>query len=244
MMANAASGGQLRINTVPSVKVNGANVVRADLKASNGGVHVIDQVILPGSDNPAGPGNLAELLTAQGFTTLVDLVVKAGLADTVSNSGPFTIFAPTNEAFAALDPALVQTLVNNPNQLKSVLLYHVVSGEVYSSGLSNNLQATSVEGSKLRVNLYKNHHSGVATVNGARIVKADVKASNGVVHVIDKVILAPGGDIVDILAGDARFSTLVSAVTKAGLVDTLKSAGPFTVFAPTNDAFNKVPSHT
>jgi len=96
----------------------------------------------------------------------------------------------------------------------------------------------------LRVNLYKKAHTGVATVNGARIIKADVKASNGVVHVIDKVILAPDGDIVDILAGDARFSTLVSAVTQAGLVDTLKSAGPFTVFAPTNDAFNKVPSDT
>ncbi|CAL4097996.1 unnamed protein product, partial [Meganyctiphanes norvegica] len=241
MVVDAANGGKLTINTVPSVKINDANVVRADIKASNGVVHVIDQVILPGSE---APGNLAELLTAEGFSTLVDLVVKAGLAETLSNGGPFTVFAPTNEAFAALDPDLVQSLVNNPEQLKSVILYHVVSGEVYSSALSNNLLADSVAGSKLRVNIYQKQNMQIVAVNGAKVLRADVKASNGVVHVIDKVILAPGGDIVGVLSGDARFSTLVSAVAQAGLVDTLKSAGPFTVFAPTNDAFNKVPSAT
>ena len=75
--------------------------------------------------------------------------------------GPFTVFAPTNEAFTALDPSLVQSLVNNPDQLAAVILYHVVSGEVYSKDLSDNLLANSVQGPKLRINLYQKSHSTV-----------------------------------------------------------------------------------
>ncbi|XP_069977589.1 periostin [Penaeus vannamei] len=186
-------------------------------------------------------GNIAEELTKRGFTTLVDLVTKAGLAETLSTQGPFTVFAPTNDAFAALDPNLVSFLVNNPEELKSVLLYHVVSGSFPARSLSNDLVADSVQGAPLRINL-RSRPSGV-TVNGVEVVKPDIKASNGIVHVVDQVLLAPQADIVDTLIGDDRFSTLVAAVTAAGLVDTLKG-GPFTVFAPTNDAFAKLPPGT
>merc|ERR1711879_1018765 len=82
------------------------------------------------------------------------------------------------------------------------------------------------------------------TVNGKRVIKADIKASNGVIHMIDGVMLIPKGDLVDTLVGDDRFSTLVAAVTAAGLVDTVKNADAFTIFAPTNDAFAKIPEAT
>ena len=80
------------------------------------------------------------------------------------------------------------------------------------------------------------------TVNGKKVIKADVKATNGVIHFIDGVMLIPKGDLVAVLAGDERFSTLVTAVTEAGLVDTVKNADAFTIFAPTNEAFAKVPA--
>jgi len=185
-------------------------------------------------------GNLAQVLTDRGFSTLVDLVVKAGLADTVSNQGPFTVFAPTNEAFAALDPALVDSLVANPEALKNVLLYHVVPGTVKSTALSDDLAVASAAGASLRINLPKN----AVTVNGVNVIQADVEASNGVIHVVDQVLIPPSGNIVETLSADGRFSTLVAAATAAGLGNTLATGGPFTVFAPTDEAFAKLPAGT
>ena len=89
-----------------------------------------------------------------GATTLVDLVVKAGLAETLSTGGPFTVFAPTNEAFAKLPKSLVDTLVGDKELLKSVLLYHVYSGEVFSKDITNDMVADSVQGGPLRANIY------------------------------------------------------------------------------------------
>jgi len=189
-------------------------------------------------------GNLAEELTEAGATTLVDLVVKAGLADTVSNGGPFTVFAPTNEAFAKLPADLVDTLTGDVELLKKVLLFHVVSGEVYSKDLSNDLSVNSVEGSPLRVNIYlkSKFYPGFVTVNGKRVSKADVKADNGVIHMVSDVIYPlPTSNIAELVTSDPRFSTLLAAVGAAGLADTLAGEGPFTVFAPTNDAFAKIP---
>merc|ERR1712045_617543 len=173
-------------------------------------------------------GNIVEELQRNGASTLVELAVKAGLADTLSGPGPFTIFAPTNAAFAALPADLVAAVTADTELLKAVLLYH------------------AVEGNPLLVNVYtKNYHHGAAstiTVNGKKVIKADVKATNGVIHFIDGVMLIPKGDLVAVLAGDERFSTLVTAVTEAGLVDTVKNADAFTIFAPTNEAFAKVPA--
>jgi len=239
LSVDSAQGPALRFNLPGNaVKVNDVSVTQADIAASNGVIHVIDQVLLP----PAEPttGNLAEVLTAQGFTTLVDLVVKAGLADTVSNGGPFTVFAPTNEAFAALDPALVNSLVANPAELRKVLLYHVVAGNVPSSALSDDLSVDSAQGAALRINLPGN---GVY-VNGVDVTEADIVASNGVIHEVDQVLIPASGNVVETLAADDRFSTLVTAVQTANLVDTLATGGPFTVFAPTDEAFAKLPSGT
>jgi len=102
----------------------------------------------------AQAGNIAEELTAAGATTLVDFVVKAGLAETLSGPGPFTVFAPSNDAFAKLPSDLVATLMGDVELLKKVLLFHVTSGKVMSTDISNDITVDSVEGSPLRANVY------------------------------------------------------------------------------------------
>merc|ERR1712012_1456264 len=191
-------------------------------------------------------GNIVEVLQKHKATTLVDLAVKAGLADTLIGDGPFTVFAPSNDAFSALPSDLVETLMQDTELLKKVLLYHVVSGEVPSNAASNNIKLDSVEGAPLLVNLYlkSKYYNGFITINGKRVTNADNKADNGLVHFIDGVMMIPQGDLVDVLAADPKFSTLVTAVKEAGLVDTVKAADAFTIFAPTNDAFAEVPEDT
>merc|ERR1711892_1044508 len=189
-------------------------------------------------------GNIAEELTKAGATTLVDFVVKAGLAEILSGPGPFTVFAPDNDAFAKLPADLVATLTGDVELLKKVLLFHVASGNVMSKDISNDITVDSVEGSPLRANVYlkSKYYNGFVTVNGKRVKKADIVADNGVIHMVTDVISPfPTGNIAEVVTGDERFSTLLAAVGAAGLADTLATGGPFTVFAPTNDAFAKVP---
>ena len=108
-------------------------------------------------------GNIVEELQRNGASTLVELAVKAGLADTLTGPGPFTIFAPTNAAFAALPADLVAAVTADTELLKSVLLYHAVAGEVTSDMASNDIKLDSVEGNPLLVNVYtKNYHHGAA----------------------------------------------------------------------------------
>merc|ERR1719436_1768823 len=195
----------------------------------------------------AKAGNIAEELTAAGATTLVDFVVKAGLAETLSGPGPFTVFAPDNDAFAKLPADLVATLSGDTELLKKVLLFHVLSGNVMSKDVTNDLSVASVEGTELRANVYlkSDYYDGFVTINGKRVSKVDIKADNGVIHMVSDVIYPfPTGNIAEVVTGDERFSTLLAAVGAAGLADTLATGGPFTVFAPTNDAFAKIPKET
>merc|ERR1719341_648168 len=193
----------------------------------------------------AQAGNIAEELTAAGATTLVDFVVKAGLAETLSGPGPFTVFAPDNAAFAKLPADLVATLSGDVELLKKVLLFHVLPGSVMSKDVTNDLTAASVEGTNLRANVYlkSEYYDGFVTINGKRVYKADIVADNGVIHMVTDVIYPfPTGNIAEVVTADERFSTLLAAVVAADLVDTLATGGPFTVFAPTNDAFAKIAS--
>ena len=123
---------------------------------------------------------------AGSFTTLVAAVQAAGLVDTLKSEGPFTVFAPTDEAFAALPEGTVEDLLlpENIDQLTAILTYHVVPGKVMSGDLSNEMMAATVEGSDVTIMT-----EGGVTVNGANVVAADVEATNGVIHVIDQVIL-------------------------------------------------------
>ncbi len=124
---------------------------------------------------------------AGSFKTLVSLVTKAGLVDTLKGEGPFTVLAPTDAAFAKLPKALVAKLVGNPELLKKVLLYHVISGKVMAADLKNGMRAKSVEGEAIKVMLKK---SGVF-FNKSKVVSANVDCTNGVIHAIDTVLLPP-----------------------------------------------------
>ena len=129
--------------------------------------------------------------TTEGFSTLVAALEAAGLVETLQGEGPFTVFAPNDDAFAALPEGLLEKLLlpENVEVLKSILTYHVVSGAVYSTDVVAGDVAT-VEGSNITLAT----DTGV-TVNGANVVLADVEASNGVIHVIDAVILPPSVDV-------------------------------------------------
>ncbi|WP_374396309.1 fasciclin domain-containing protein [Tabrizicola sp.] len=127
-------------------------------------------------------------VAAGDFTTLVAAVQAAGLVDTLKGEGPFTVFAPTDAAFAALPEGTVNTLLKpeNKDQLVSILTYHVVPGEVMSSDLTEGMSAATVQGGEVTFTL-----DGGAKVNDANITTADIAASNGVIHVIDAVIMPP-----------------------------------------------------
>lgn len=125
-------------------------------------------------------------VAAGSFTTLAAALQAADLVDTLKGEGPFTVFAPTDDAFAALPEGTVETLLmpENKDQLVAILTYHVVAGKVMSTDLTNNMMAPTVQGSDVTIMT-----EGGVTVNGANVVSADIAASNGVIHVIDAVIL-------------------------------------------------------
>lgn len=127
-------------------------------------------------------------IAAGDFSTLVAAVEAAGLVETLKGEGPFTVFAPTDAAFAALPEGTVETLLlsENRDQLVSILTYHVVPGTVMAADLSEGLSAATVEGTNVTFTL-----EGGAKVNGATITVADIEASNGVIHIIDQVIIPP-----------------------------------------------------
>jgi len=174
------------------------------------------------------------------FTTLVAAVQAAGLVDALKGEGPLTVFAPTDDAFAALPEGTVEALLADIPALTDILLYHVVEGKVMAADVVELSQAQTLQGQYLDIAV----EDGKVMLDGAQVILTDIEASNGVIHVIDAVLLPETRDIVDIAAEDGRFTTLVAAVQAAGLVDALKAEGPLTVFAPTDDAFAKLPAGT
>jgi len=173
------------------------------------------------------------------MSTLVSLVTKAGLVGAL-NSGTFTIFAPNNKAFAALSPATL-TALNDVNALANVLKYHVVQGNIPSSAAKNELLLDTLNGQKIRFNIYD--HNNAVTVQGSQVVALDRPASNGVIHELFKVMMPPTGDIVDVVVNSTDLSTLLSLVQQANIATVLKGDA-LTLFAPTNDAFAKLPAAT
>ena len=176
------------------------------------------------------------------FSILVEAVQKAGLVSALEGEGPFTVFAPTNDAFNDLFAALGVNGIEDlsAEALTPILLYHVLGSEAKSSSLSDGyVETLNTSGpDNNSVTLLIELSRGVMLNGNTSVTVADIEASNGVIHVINKVLLPPS--VVDLAIGNSNFSTLVSAVVKAGLVDALNGAGPFTVFAPTNAAFDKL----
>ena len=219
------------------------------------------------------------------LSTLVTAVVEADLVDTLNSDGPFTIFAPTNDAFAAIDPDVLAAVLADKDLLTSVLTYHVIGGEsLNAEGLGGAGSSATVEGGEITFG------ADGTSVNDASVICSDVPVANGTVHIVDQVLLpqvaldaiatlTAGSDegameddgglanmgatgeacaavpadgegsfagMADDTAATAAsnnplLSTLVTAVVEADLVDTLNSDGPFTIFAPTNDAFAALP---
>ncbi len=149
---------------------------------------VLGSVLAFGTATTATAGDIVDTAVSAGsFNTLVAAVKAAGLVDTLKGDGPFTVFAPTDEAFAALPEGTVESLLKpeNKDKLVSILTYHVVPGKVMSSDVNGKkLKAATVEGSKVRIN----GMSGVY-VDGAKVIQANIETENGVIHVIDSVII-------------------------------------------------------
>ena len=199
---------------------------------------------MPASDSQPSTATASKNLvaTAQAagsFTTLLKAAEAAGLVDVLSGDGPFTVFAPSDEAFAKVPAEALQGLLADKAALTEVLTYHVVPGRVLAADAVKLDWAPTVSGSALRVEAKAD---GVF-VDDARVVSTDILASNGVIHVIDRVVM-PRKDLVATAVGAGAFNTLVTSVKAADLVETLAEGGPFTVFAPADAAFAKVPEAT
>jgi len=191
------------------------------------------------------PQSIVDIAVADGrFETLVAAVGAAGLAETLSNEGPFTVFAPTDEAFAKLPEGTVDALLADIPALTDILLYHVVEGAVLAEDVVSLEEAQTLLGENVSIRV----EDGMVYINDAQVILTDIIAENGVIHVIDTVLLPTEeeslGSIMDIAVADGRFETLVAAVQAAELAETLAGEGPFTVFAPTDDAFAKLPEGT
>ncbi|MCL0043236.1 fasciclin domain-containing protein [Dehalococcoidia bacterium] len=178
------------------------------------------------------------------FATLVTALQAAELDTVLSGEGPFTVFAPTDDAFGKLPEGTVESLLETIPELKNILLYHVVSGNVLAADVVSLESAVTLQGESVSISVM----GDVVKINDSQVIITDLQGSNGIIHVIDTVLLPPAEQvsktIVDIAVGDGRFATLVTALQAAELDTVLSGEGPFTVFAPTDDAFGKLPEGT
>ncbi|HKK24621.1 MAG TPA: fasciclin domain-containing protein [Gracilimonas sp.] len=232
-------GEEILVEADGGVLVNGySNVVTADVEAANGIIHAVDAVLLPEGYRDANV--IDQAVELGNFTTLASAIEQVGLTSTLKYKGDFTVFAPTDDAFAALPQGLLGSL--SEAQLTEILTYHVLSGEIFADQLNAEQAPASLEGGEVFVTKDGN---GDVTVNGSSsVVTADVDVSNGVIHAIDQVILPDAyGTVVDAASKRYNFETLVSAVVDAGLAGALSDTeASYTVFAPTDDAFAAVES--
>ena len=194
------------------------------------------------------------LFTSTGFSAdIVDTAVKAGkfktlaaalgaadLVSTLKGPGPFTVFAPTDEAFAKLPAGTVETLLKpeNKGKLSGILTYHAVAGTVLAKQVVGLKGAKTVNGQRVDIKT----DNAIVMVDGAQVVTTDIQCDNGVIHIIDSVLLPSDKSIPEVAIAAEKFTTLIAAVKAAGLVDVLSGPGPFTVFAPTDEAFAKLPT--
>lgn len=223
-----------------TVMVNDATVTVADITADNGVVHVIDAVLLP--PTPEVTPTVAEIIAnSPDHTVLAAVLDSTDLDVALSGTGPFTVFAPTDAAFDAVDPMTLLSLLLDNDALAAVLTYHVAGDSVMSTDLSDGQVITTLNGGDVTVTI----DGGSVMINNAMVIVADLVGSNGVVHVIDAVLLPPPpapATVVDIIVNSPDHTVLETAVIAAGLADDLSAEGPFTVFAPTDAAIAALPA--
>jgi uncharacterized surface protein with fasciclin (FAS1) repeats len=180
--------------------------------------------------------------SAGQFTTLLAALDAAGLTHAIADGGPFTVLAPTDAAFAALPDGTLETLLEpeNRGQLQAILQYHVISGRVRASQVRNLRSAETLLGQRVAIS----HDGGSLKFDDSNVTTADISAGNGIIHIIDGVLLPESQTIPEVASGVGVFGTLLAAVQAAGLGEALSGEGPFTVFAPTDDAFARLPEGT
>ena len=258
LSASTASGAEIPVvinSELDTLTFGGATVTTTDIYTTNGVIHVIDMVVVADVELPSPPASIVDVAVANGsFTTLVAALQATGL-DTLLDDpdATFTVFAPTDAAFGLLGQGAVSALLDDPDTLTEILLYHVIQGSaVLQDGAltvaqSDDNKVAMANGLKTALSLASNK----LFVNKSAVSLADVMADNGVIHVVDQVITVPAAKgepsqtIVDIAASNDDFSTLVTALTAADLVTTLSdTSATFTVFAPTNAAFDKIDDAT
>jgi transforming growth factor-beta-induced protein len=255
------NGGEVVVDITNGVTINGAIVTGADIEATNGIIHLIDEVLVPSNvnipDNLNADGTQQTIMqfvdaNAEVVSTLKAAIDAASLRETLDGAGPFTVFAPSDDAFAAFseaNPGVLEFLLANPAELSKVLTYHVVANEVFSTDLSAG-DVVTVNGESVTVALT----DGDVLINNAEVTDPDLDVANGVIHAIDQVLvpsnvnipanLNPDGTemtIADLAIATEDLSTLVSILSLDGLSGILAAAddpnATLTVFAPTNEAF-------
>ena len=179
---------------------------------------------------------------AGAFKTLAAALDAAGLVETLKGEGPFTVFAPTDEAFAKLPEGVVESLLKpeNKEKLVAVLTYHVAKGATPAAKVVKLSGVATINGQQADVAVQGDQ----VRIDKATVVKADIQCDNGVIHVIDQVILPAMEPIPAVAEQAGKFNTLLAAVKAAGLAETLSGKGPFTVLAPTDEAFAALPEGT
>ena len=234
--------------------VNAATIITTDIQTDNGIIHVIDAVLLPPADMTEPTANIVETAVASGlFTTLVAALQATGLdAVLADESKDFTVFAPTDAAFALIGEETINVLLDNTDVLSSILLQHVVSGAAVDSVSAYTLNGAMVEtASMAEISLLINTTTDMLTFGGANITTKDIYTTNGIIHVIDAVIVgdveipAAPMSIVDVAVENGSFTTLAAALQSTGLDTVLADLDTdYTVFAPTDAAFAKLPAGT
>jgi uncharacterized surface protein with fasciclin (FAS1) repeats len=235
--------------------VNTATVITTDIQTDNGIIHVIDAVLLPPADMTEPTMNIVEVAVSDpdNFSTLVAALTAADLVATLSDEdATFTVFAPTNAAFALIAGDTLTALLADPDALSNVLLQHVVAEVAVDSVNAYALSGAMLDtASMAKVGLNINMATDTLTFGGANVVMKDIYTTNGIIHVIDAVIIGdvalpePNMSLVEVASGNPDLSALVSALQSTGLDITLANLEmDYTVFAPTNAAFAKLPAGT
>lgn len=241
--ATMANGSDIIVSINNGVFINGTNqVIVADIAVSNGILHVTDGVLFPPA--PQLQNSIWDVIVASpDHTTLEAVVGLAGLDGALDSPGSFTVFAPTDAAFALVPQPIIDALIADPSGLLTfILTYHVVPSEALSTDLFDGQTITTLSGVDVNVSII----NGSVFINHAQVTVADIVTDNGVVHVIDAVI-APGiiaNNVMEIIAGSPSHTILETAIGAAGLQTTLEDEYFFTVFAPVDDAFSALPAGT
>lgn len=240
-------GRRLDIENVDgNVVVGGTTIVKPDQRAQNGILQGVDAIIVPDGFEltPSSPNTVIDIAADAGsLTTLLAALDAANLTETLSGEGPFTLFAPTDEAFAALPEGALEAALADPAALEQLLTAHVMGGVQRSDQLAEREDIATITGQVLTITA---DDTGL-TVGGARVTSADAEADNGIVHIVDSVIFPEGLALgsqetaIDVLETAGEFEALLTALERTGQTDELRGPGPLTVFAPTDAAFAALP---